>query len=152
MAPEGEFATKGGAVIIQLGCEGVGTTEPSGTLTTLYVFCQQTKCTDGLNPESALIEGPEGTLYGVTDYSGSGSKSAGTIYSLTTAGVFTTLYSFCSQPRLRRWRLPHLAFGAWTGRELLRGKRMERDPAGPCAGLRHQDHDFPLARRRRSDG
>ncbi len=47
---------------------------------------------DGANPEGALIQGQDGNLYG-TAYSG-GASGGGTLFQLTTAGVFTTLHAF----------------------------------------------------------
>jgi hypothetical protein len=37
------------------------------TFTTLYNFCSQSKCTDGLNPEAGLIQGTDGDLHGTMD-------------------------------------------------------------------------------------
>src|SRR5260370_42312815 len=38
----------------------------SGTLTTLYSFCAQSKCTDGSAPYAGLIQGRDGNFYGTT--------------------------------------------------------------------------------------
>jgi uncharacterized repeat protein (TIGR03803 family) len=43
-----------------------------------------------------MVEGADGILYGTT-YSG-GATGYGTIFSITTSGTLTTLYSFCAQP------------------------------------------------------
>lgn len=70
---------------------------PDGTLTTLYSFCAQPGCADGLNPSVApLIQGADGNLYGATALGGA--NGGGTIFKITTAGSLTTLYSFCAQP------------------------------------------------------
>src|SRR5579864_1003956 len=58
--------------------------------------------TDGEFP-SALIEGTDGNLYGVTPSGGTGaactfSPGCGTVFTMTPAGGLTTLYNFCSQP------------------------------------------------------
>src|SRR6266853_4574794 len=37
---------------------------PTGTLTTLYSFCAQSKCTDGSAPYAGLIQGRDGNFYG----------------------------------------------------------------------------------------
>jgi uncharacterized repeat protein (TIGR03803 family) len=50
---------------------------------------------DGANPQAALIQGGDGLLYGTTD-TGGGPLSGGTVFTLTTDGVETVLYSFCS--------------------------------------------------------
>ena len=63
---------------------------PGGTLTTLYHI--GTQSTDGGFPYAAPIQGTDGNWYGTT-YSG-GTGGYGTIYKLTTAGVYTVLYPF----------------------------------------------------------
>ena len=67
-----------------------------GALTTLYSFCTQTNCTDGSTPVTGLIQASNGELYGVTQQGGANANN-GTVYSITTGGALTTLYSFCSQ-------------------------------------------------------
>jgi uncharacterized repeat protein (TIGR03803 family) len=67
----------------------------TGTLTTLYNFCAVEGCTDGELPDAAPTQGTDGNYYG-TAFEG-GSEGVGTIWQLTPAGVFTALYSFCSQ-------------------------------------------------------
>jgi uncharacterized repeat protein (TIGR03803 family) len=66
---------------------------PSGTVTTLYSFCSQTNCHDGDNSNGALIQGSDGTFYGTTV--SAGAHGAGTVFKITPAGAFTSLYSFC---------------------------------------------------------
>jgi len=68
---------------------------PGGTLTTLYSFCSQSGCTDGIQPDAALIQATNGDLFGIT-YSG-GANNFGTIFEITLSGTLTTLYNFCSQ-------------------------------------------------------
>jgi uncharacterized repeat protein (TIGR03803 family) len=68
---------------------------PSGTLTTLYSFCSQSGCADGSDPYASLIQAANGDLYGTT--LGGGANGDGTVFSITTSGTLTTLYSFCSQ-------------------------------------------------------
>jgi uncharacterized repeat protein (TIGR03803 family) len=82
------------------GNEGCGTVfriTPTGALTTLYNFCSLTNCADGYVPRSAPIQGTDGNLYGTTSAGGVNGTNAGTAYRITTSGVLTTLYSFCSQ-------------------------------------------------------
>jgi len=67
----------------------------SGTLTTLYSFCAQTNCTDGLSPSSTLVQAGNGNFYGTTPLAGA--NGDGTIFEITPSGQLTTLYSFCSQ-------------------------------------------------------
>lgn len=69
---------------------------PTGKLTTLYTFCSQPNCTDGLTPYGTLIQATNGNFYGTTVYGGI--DGFGTIFEITPSGSFTTLYSFCSQP------------------------------------------------------
>jgi uncharacterized repeat protein (TIGR03803 family) len=54
---------------------------PSGTLTTLYTFCSQSRCSDGEDPRAALIQGTDGNLYGTT-WEG-GAIGNGTVFSLS---------------------------------------------------------------------
>jgi uncharacterized repeat protein (TIGR03803 family) len=72
---------------------------PSGTLTTLYSFCQLTNCLDGSRPEVGLALAPNGNLFGVTSAGGAGGvlPGDGTAFEVTPSGVFTSLYSFCTQ-------------------------------------------------------
>jgi uncharacterized repeat protein (TIGR03803 family) len=64
--------------------------------TTLYSFCSQTKCTDGLNPEAGLIQGTDGDLHGTT-YGAGGGSDAGTVFTITPSGALTTQHNFCSK-------------------------------------------------------
>ena len=68
---------------------------PSGTLTTLYTFCAQSKCADGASPWAGLIQATDGNFYGTT--AGGGAKGDGTIFKITPGGTLTTLYSFCAK-------------------------------------------------------
>jgi uncharacterized repeat protein (TIGR03803 family) len=66
---------------------------PSGVLTDIYSFCPQSNCIDGSNPNSGLILGTDGDLYGTTAYGGSSNN--GTIFKITIEGKLKTLYNFC---------------------------------------------------------
>jgi uncharacterized repeat protein (TIGR03803 family) len=69
---------------------------PGGTLTTLYNFCSQPNCADGLKPVGGLVLGSDGNFYGTT-YSGGSSNceyGCGTVFKITPQGLLTTLYSF----------------------------------------------------------
>lgn len=73
---------------------------PSSKLTTLYSFCSQSGCADGMYPHAALIQATDGNLYGTTYGLNSGTRTTGeygTIFKITPSGTLTTLYSFCSQ-------------------------------------------------------
>ena len=75
---------------------------PSGTLTTLYSFCAQSRCTDGEFP-AGLIQASDGNFYGTTSTGGAnidcinGTGGCGTVFKITPSGALTTLYSFCAQ-------------------------------------------------------
>jgi len=72
---------------------------PSGSLTTLYSFCAQTNCTDGIEP-SALVQGTDGNFYGTTYGGGQGPcvwYGCGTVFKITPSGTLTTLHTFCAQ-------------------------------------------------------
>ena len=75
---------------------------PSGKLTTVHSFCEQSGCPDGASPVAALIQGTNGDLYGTTSAGGANNScpnapGCGTIFKITPSGTLTTLYSFCSQ-------------------------------------------------------
>ena len=85
---------------------------PNGTLTTLYNFCSNSDCTDGSYPNAALVQGADGSLYGTTPYGGANSApcdglGCGVVFRITTSGVLTTIYSFCSQPNCTDGRYPN---------------------------------------------
>jgi len=80
------------------GAQGDGTvfrTTPSGKLTTLYSFCAQTNCADGVNPVAGLVQTAKGDFYGTTKFGGA--YNAGTVFQIAPSGTLTTLYSFCAQ-------------------------------------------------------
>ncbi len=105
--PDGEEAAAG----LTLAADGnfYGTTEyegggssgtifkvtPAGVLTTLHSFCLTPPCSDGQNPIGTLVQGANGIFYGTA--SSGGLANFGTIFAMTSAGNFTTLYEFCSQ-------------------------------------------------------
>jgi len=87
------------------GANGDGTVfqiTPGGTLTTLYSFCSQSGCTDGENPQAALVQGIDGNFYGTAN--AGGANGYGTVFQITPSGILTTLYSFCSQGTDRKGR------------------------------------------------
>jgi uncharacterized repeat protein (TIGR03803 family) len=97
---------QGGANIVQAcgagsGC-GAGTIfrlTHQGLLTTLYSFCNQADCTDGVGPDAPPLQGSDGNFYGTTSaggLSGCGGYGCGTVYKLTASGTLTTLYRFCN--------------------------------------------------------
>lgn len=62
---------------------------PGGGLNILYTFSGGT---DGYAPEAGLTLGSDGYFYGTTHFGGD--YGSGTIFKITTNGVFTKLYSF----------------------------------------------------------
>jgi uncharacterized repeat protein (TIGR03803 family) len=78
-----------------------------GKLTTLYSFCAQVNCLDGLGPAAGLVLGTDGDFYGTTFYGGSGSYfcsngGCGTVFKIGPRNsAVTTLYRFCVSPPLR---------------------------------------------------
>jgi uncharacterized repeat protein (TIGR03803 family) len=75
-----------------------------GKLTTLYSFCSEEFCDDGSNPLAALVQAPNGSLYGTTALGGKGATSdacnglsCGVVFEISSTGTFKVLYNFCSQ-------------------------------------------------------
>jgi uncharacterized repeat protein (TIGR03803 family) len=84
----------------QPGCGTIFEITSGGKLTTLYSFCSQTNCTDGLSPNS-LVQASDGNFYGTTSAGGvdcsEAEEGCGTVFEITAAGKFTTLYGFCAE-------------------------------------------------------
>jgi uncharacterized repeat protein (TIGR03803 family) len=85
---------------------------PNGALTSLHSF----DGTDGEYPESGVIQGTDGNLYGTTQAGGTDSScdselipGCGTIFKITPTGTFTSLHSF------------QLTDGATPARKLVQG-------------------------------
>jgi uncharacterized repeat protein (TIGR03803 family) len=74
----------------------------AGAFTDLYDFCSNEqssndRCLDGSSPAGELVLAGDGNFYGTTEFGGTTQDySEGTIYKLTPAGVFSSLYSFCT--------------------------------------------------------
>jgi uncharacterized repeat protein (TIGR03803 family) len=86
-AAQGQRAAWGG--------DSVGAAVPK--FATVFTFIGS----NGSDPESPLVQGTDGNLYGTTfqggaySYQGTCSSGCGTVFKLTTKGTLTTLYSFC---------------------------------------------------------
>jgi len=99
-ASNGNFygsTTNGG---YELGAGTVFEITPKGSLTTIYGFCTGgTACPTGSSPESALVQGLDGYLYGTAKAGNEncGGTGCGTVFKTTLGGALTALYSFCSQ-------------------------------------------------------
>ena len=61
-------------------------------LTVLYNFDATGATPDGVRPYAGLIQASDGNFYSVA--SAGGTNAAGTLYKITSAGVYTTLYNF----------------------------------------------------------
>jgi uncharacterized repeat protein (TIGR03803 family) len=91
-APDGNFY----GVCNQGGAQSAGTIwkiSPGGVFKLLYSF---NGTTDGQYAADALSLGTDGKLYGLTEFQGvnGGPGSGGTIFQVTTAGVFKALFGF----------------------------------------------------------
>ena len=86
------------------GCGTVFKIGTTGTLTTLYNFCSQPGCLDGLAPDAPPLQATGGNLYGTTAFGGR--QGDGNIYKLSSTGSLTVLYSFCSQQNCVDGSLP----------------------------------------------
>jgi uncharacterized repeat protein (TIGR03803 family) len=101
------------------GCGTIFKITPSGALTTVYSFCNQTSCADGEYPYASLVQATNGELYGTTlrggVYCEALFESCGTIFKISPllhridpyefaghkaaapGGTLTTLYRFCAE-------------------------------------------------------
>lgn len=85
---------------------------PHGKLTTIYSFCSLKNCADGNYPNSGLLIGSNGKLYGTTAWGGpflslcNNGTGCGTIFEIAPRGKLTTLYNFCSKPNCADGDLP----------------------------------------------
>jgi uncharacterized repeat protein (TIGR03803 family) len=82
------------------GCGTIFKITPSGTLTTLYNFCNQNLCADGAFPSSRLVQATNGNIYGTTSEGGSGPNCryfvgcGGTVFEITPSGTLTSNVAF----------------------------------------------------------
>ncbi len=81
------------------GCGTVFKMAPTGALTVLHSFTE----TDGWAPVAGLLQANDGDFYGTTTRGGNTNGACspygcGTVFKMSSSGVFTTLYYFCSQP------------------------------------------------------
>ena len=83
---------------------------PTGTLTTLYTFCSKTNCVDGASPNTPLVQGMDGNLYGTTQQGGA--NNLGTVFKISTKGVFQVLSSFCAGSECGSFPLVGLVLGS----------------------------------------
>lgn len=116
-SPDGPIECKGGSFpfsrLLQVGTDFYGTTQfggtggpaysgtvfrvtAAGTFKVLHNFCTHIYCADGGEPGQYLARGPDGDIYGVAQNDG-GRANGGTIFKITPAGAYTTVYQMCSQ-------------------------------------------------------
>jgi uncharacterized repeat protein (TIGR03803 family) len=77
-----------------------------GVFTDLYSFCPDgIDCPGGGGP-NGLVLGADGNFYGTANGKGDSGSQAGTVFKLTSEGVLTALYSFCSQSDCTDGALP----------------------------------------------
>ncbi len=73
---------------------------PSGTVSQVYSFCSQQGCPDGANPWGGLVQGADGSFYGVAQGGGNGNCSGisgigcGVVFKVTPSGTLTVLHAF----------------------------------------------------------
>lgn len=85
------FTGTNGGIVFQLIPQPVG----PALYNELHIFGDGGTSENGANPTS-LIQGADGLLYGIT--TDVGAHNAGTLFSISTTGEFTTLYSFDKSP------------------------------------------------------
>lgn len=107
-ASDGHFygcATAGGAfergVVFRL--------DSSGNYSVLHHFAGGDN--DGAYPEGALVEGPDGALYGTTLEGGAAPQSYGTVFRMTKAGRLTVIHRFNEKGAAGATPLGALRFG-----------------------------------------
>jgi uncharacterized repeat protein (TIGR03803 family) len=93
-----QFADNGPGVIFKM--------KPGNSPSAVYTFCSQSNCTDGRYPFGTLIQATNGDLYGTT-VGGGVNGDYGTVFKLTLAGTFTTLYSFCAEANCADGQAPY---------------------------------------------
>lgn len=81
---------------------------PAGVLTTLVDFTNYGLSNKGSRPQGGLVQGPDGSLYGVTNQGGTAGQTAGpgTVFKMTLAGALTTLVTFVDDNLDPRGRYP----------------------------------------------
>ena len=78
---------------------------PAGTVTILVSFTGQAGAARGANPRSGVTLGADGALFGTTENGGAG--DFGTVFKVTTAGVFTNLVEFTGTVGPKKGAVPN---------------------------------------------
>jgi uncharacterized repeat protein (TIGR03803 family) len=90
------FTVSGAFCQFEGGRDSISNSAP--TFTALFTF----NSTNGSDPDTPLVQGTDGKLYGTTfkggaySYQGTCSSGCGTVFKITTDGDLTTLYNFCA--------------------------------------------------------
>jgi uncharacterized repeat protein (TIGR03803 family) len=67
---------------------------PQGQFTTVYNFCAQVGCADGINPFGPFLLGMDGNFYGTAWWGGT--ADGGVLFKMTPGGQVTTVHNFCA--------------------------------------------------------
>jgi uncharacterized repeat protein (TIGR03803 family) len=102
---------------------------PGGALTVLYSFCSQPRCADGNGSTAGLVQAHNGNFYGTTWSGGAGNE--GTVFSITSTGVLTTLYSFCGRTHCLDGEVPMAGLAVGSDENLLYGTTYQGGINGP---------------------
>ncbi len=94
------------------------------TYTSLYNYPETDTGNSGILSPGLMSQGQDGQLY-MTDAS-NGSANSGTVFKMSTSGLPTTLYTFCSPDFLRRRLVPLRWSNARLRRELPRHHTQRR--------------------------
>jgi uncharacterized repeat protein (TIGR03803 family) len=65
----------------------------AGQLATLYTFCSQFNCNDGIYPHAGVVQDQSGNFWGTTE-GALPSYGFGTVFKITPGGALTTVHSF----------------------------------------------------------
>ena len=79
--------------LLTLFCAAMSISSSAQAVNTIYDFCSQPNCSDGMWPAAGLVQGTDGNFHGTTtatDIIG----DFGTVYKLTPGGALTTLHTF----------------------------------------------------------
>jgi uncharacterized repeat protein (TIGR03803 family) len=74
-------------------------------VTILHSFGDGSVAEDGANPETGVIQAPDGNFYGVTSAQAGRTGAGGTVFQITPAGVLRVI------KRFRTWRVSWRDFG-----------------------------------------
>jgi len=96
----------------QTGCGTIFKIDSQEQLTTLYTFCSQSGCIDGMLPAGNLVQTTDGSFYGTTVGGGGGAncssygEGCGTVFKVTPTGRLTSLVLFNADAGGAPWAGP----------------------------------------------